>query len=104
MADILVDQGEVGAYEIALTANTEQRVIFTNRDLSEVEVANLGGTSTVYVALSASGYPKSATVAGKSCYAVYPNSVVTLPVRVDGATLVSLICATSTTASVASTG
>jgi hypothetical protein len=101
MADVTVAADEVGAYEVALTANTAKSVLF-QRDLSEVEVANLGGTTTVYVRLSPEAEARAATVAGaagnKYCYPVYPNSVVTLPAsRIDGNLYVSLISSGATT-------
>jgi hypothetical protein len=102
MADVTVAADEIGAYEIALTANTAKSVLFS-RDLSEVEVANLGGTATVYVRFSPEAEARAATVAGKSGYAVYPNSVATLPVRVDGHLYVSAISSAATTVWVSAT-
>ena len=97
MADVTVAADEIGAYEIALTANTAKSVLF-QRDLSEVEVANMGGTTTVYARLSPEAEARAATVAGRFSYPVYPNSVVTLPVsRVDGNLYVSLISSGATT-------
>jgi len=99
MADVDLDwgAGEYAANEVALSANTAKTVGF-NRDLSQVDIANLGGTASVYVS-----FTKAATVAGKHCYAVYPNSTVTLPVRTDGNTLVSLISSAATTVWVSAT-
>lgn len=96
MADVDLTAEEVGAHEVALTANTAKTVGFA-RDLSEVEVANIGGTATVYVAFLDAGNAKAATVGGKHCYPVFPNSTATLPVRTDGNTLVSLISPAATT-------
>ena len=96
MADVDVAADEVGAPEVALTANTVKTIGFA-RDLSEVEVSNFGGTTTVYVHVVDSTRPRAATVAGKHCYPVFANSVVTLPVRTNGNTLLSLISAGATT-------
>lgn len=97
MADVDVEDYEIGAPEVALSANTAKTVLFKNRDLSEVEVANIGGTTTVYVAFLDAGHTKAATVAGKHCFPVYANSIATLPARTDGATLVSLISSGAST-------
>jgi hypothetical protein len=97
MADVTVAADEISASEIALTANTAKSVLF-QRDLSEVEVANFGGSTPVYVRFSPSGEDRAAVVADKKCYPVYPNSVATLPVRVDGNLYVSLISSGATTA------
>lgn len=102
MADVDVAYGEVSANEVALTANTVKTVGFA-QDLSEVEVSNFGGTTTVYVCFVDANHPKAATVAGKHCYPVYANSTATLPVRTDGNTLVSLISSGATTVWVTST-
>lgn len=104
MADVDVNMaaGEFAANEISLSANTAKTVQFTG-DLSEVEVANFGGTAAVYVAFRDARQARDATVAGKHCYPVYPNSVATLPVRSDGNTLVSLISSGATTAWVSAT-
>jgi hypothetical protein len=99
MADVDLDWslGQFAASEVALVANTAKTVGF-NRDLSAVEVANFGGSATVYVAfVDTATQSKAATVAGKHCYPVYPNSVATLPVRSEGNTLVSLISSGATT-------
>lgn len=98
-ADVNVSRaaGEIGAPEIALSANTAKTVQF-DADLSQVEVANMTGTTTVYVAFVDAQQSKGATVAGKHCFPIYPNSVATLPVRTDGNTLVSLISSGATTA------
>lgn len=101
MADVTVAADEIGAYEIALTANTAKSVEF-QRDLSEVEVANMGGTTTVYVRLSPVAEARAATLPGtasnRACWAVYPNSTVTLPAsRIDGNLYVSLISSGATT-------
>jgi len=97
MADVTVAADEIGAYEIALVANTAKSVEF-QRDLSEVEVANMGGTTTVYVRLSPVAEARAATVAGKSCWPVFPNSTATLPApRIDGNLYVSLISSGATT-------
>jgi hypothetical protein len=102
MADVTVAADEIGAYEIALTANTPKSVEF-QRDLSEVEVANMGGTTTVYVRLSSVAEARAAVVAGatgnKACWPVFPNSTATLPApRIDGNLYVSLISSGATTA------
>jgi hypothetical protein len=102
MADVDVAAGEVAAHEVALVANTVKTVGFA-QDLSEVEVANIGGTNTVYAHIVNSLEPRAATVAGKHCYPVYPNSTVTLPVRTNGNTLLSLISSAATTVWVSST-
>ena len=96
MADVTVAVGEIAASEIALTANTAKSVLF-QWDLSEVEVANMGGTATVYARFSPEAEARTAAVAGKFSYPVYPNSVATLPVRVDGNLYVSLISSAATT-------
>lgn len=102
MADVDLTADEIGAHEVALVANTAKTVGFA-RDLSEVEVANIGGSTPVYVAFLDAGHAKAATVAGKHCFAVFPNSTATLPVRTDGNTLVSLISSGATTVSVSAT-
>lgn len=102
MADVDVAPDEVGAYEVALVANTVKTVGFA-RDLSEVYVANFGGTASVYVAFVGPNQPKPATVGGRHCYPVFPNSAATLPVRTDGNTLLSLISSAATTVWVTST-
>lgn len=102
MADVTLTDEEVGAHEVALTANTAKTVQF-GRDLSEVDVANIGGTAAVYVAFLDAGHAKAATVAGKHCYAVYPNSTATIPARTDGNTLVSVISSAATTVWVSAT-
>ncbi len=102
MADVDVAADEVGAPEVALTAGTAKTVGFA-RDLSEVEVANFGGATSVYVAFVDADHPKGATVAGRHCYPVYPNSAATLPVRTAGNTLVSLISSAATTVWVTAT-
>ena len=96
MADVTVAADEIGAYEIVLTANTAKSVLF-QRDLSECEVANMGGTTTVYARFSPEAEARAAAVAGKYSYPVYPNSVATIPVRIDGNTYVSLISSGATT-------
>jgi hypothetical protein len=96
MADVTVAADEIAASEIALTANTAKSVLF-QRDLSEVEVANMGGTAAVYARFSPEAEARTAAVAGKFSYPVYPNSVATLPVRVDGNLYVSLISSAATT-------
>jgi hypothetical protein len=96
MADVTVAADEIGAYEIALVANTAKSVLF-QRDLSEVEVANMGGTTTVYVRLSPEAEARAAASPYKFSYPVFPNSVATLPVPVDGNLYVSLISSGATT-------
>lgn len=102
MADVNVASDEIGAPEVALVANTVKTVGFA-RDLSEVEVANFGGTSAVYVHPVDPNRPRAATVAGKHCYTVHPNSTATFSVETDGNTLLSLISAAATTVWVSST-
>lgn len=102
MADVDLTADEIGAYDVALVANTAKTVQFA-RDLGEVEVANSGGTTKVYVALLDAGNAKAATVGGKHCFVVHPNSVATIPVRTDGVTLVSLISSGATTVDVSRT-
>ena len=102
MADVDVAAGEVAAHEVALTANTVKTVGFA-QDLSEVDVANIGGANAVYVHVVDQYNARAATVAGKHCYAVLPNSAVTLPVRTNGNTLLSLISAAATTVWVSAT-
>jgi hypothetical protein len=102
MADVDLTADEIGAYDVALVANTAKTVGFA-RDLGEVEVANSGGTTKVYVAFLDSGNAKAATVAGKHCYVVHPNTAATIPVRTDGNTLVSLISSGATTVDVSRT-
>jgi hypothetical protein len=96
VADVDLTADEVGAHEVALVANTAKTVQF-GQDLEQVEVANLGGTATVYVAFLDAGNAKAATVAGKHTYPVFPNSTATLPVRTTGNTLVSVISSGATT-------
>ena len=106
MADVNVAADQVGAAEVALTANTAKTVGFA-RDLSEVDVANMGGAAAVYVAFVDADHPKGATVPAANspthCFAVYPNSTATLPVRTDGDTLVSVISSAATTVWVSAT-
>ena len=96
MADVTVAVGEIAASEIALVANTAKSVLF-QWDLSEIEVTNYGGSTTVYARLSPEAEARTAAVAGKFSYPVFPNSSVTLPVRVDGNLFVSLIASGATT-------
>ena len=103
MADVDLTADEIGAYDVALVANTAKTVLFASRDLTEVEVANSGGTTKVYVAFLDAGHARAATVAGKHCYVVHPNTTATIPVRTDGATLVSLISSGATTVDVSRT-
>ena len=102
MADVDVASDEVSANEVALVANTVKTVGFA-RDLSEVDVANLGGTTTVYVHVVDPDRPRAATAAGKHCYPVYVNSTATLPVRTNGNTLLSLISTGASTVWVTAT-
>lgn len=96
MADVDVAYGENGAQNVALVANTVKTVGFA-RDLSVCEVANFGGSATVYAYFVDPTAPRAATVDGKHCFPVFPNSTAELPVRTDGNTLVSLISSAATT-------
>lgn len=102
MADVTVAADEISASEISLSANTAKSVLF-QRDLSEVRVANMVGTTTLYVRFSPEAEARTAAVAGKFSYPVFPSSAVTLPVRVDGNLWVSLISSGATTAWVSAT-
>jgi hypothetical protein len=102
MADVDVASDEVGAPEVALVANTAKTVGFA-RDLSQCEVTNLGGASPVYVHFVDPDRPQAATVAGKHCFTIFPNTSADLPVRTNGNTLVSLISAGATTVWVSAT-
>jgi hypothetical protein len=90
MADVDVAYGQVGAHNVALSANTAKTVGFA-QDLSEVKVTQIGGTVPVYVTFVDANHPLAATVEGKHCYPVFVGTTQTLPVRTDGNTLLSLI-------------
>lgn len=96
MADVTVAANEVGSGPVSLSANAAKSVQYS-RDLSEVEIGNLGGTDVVWVAFIDRNHSAVATVGGKHCYPIYPNSVATIPVRTDGDTLISVISASATT-------
>lgn len=102
MADVNLVYGDVGTYDLALSANVAKTVQFA-RDLSEVKVANTVGTTAVYVAFIDGDHPKAATVAGTHCYQVRAATAEVLPCRTDGNTLVSLISSGATTVAVSAT-
>jgi hypothetical protein len=98
VANYTIASGNVGKYELSLTANTEDIVDFP-RDLSTVEVKCLTGTAPIYVSFGT----VAATVKGDQCYDVPPGTMVQIPVRTDGNTRVRLISSAAATYSVSST-
>ena len=98
MTTYTIASGDVGKYELALAADTEDIVVFP-RDLSAVEVKALTGTSPLYVCFGT----ETATVKGDHCYDVPIGTMAVLPVRTDGATRVHVISDNAATYSVNAT-
>lgn len=89
MADFTVTSKQVGAYEIALTANAARSVEF-QRDLSIVEVTALSADKSVYFTVDGS----APTVAGANCYSLLPGTnSAQVEVPTNGNTVVRLITA-----------
>lgn len=103
MATYNIPTGHIGAYEIAVSANTEDRVIFggdapSSYDLNTVEVVVISGTKPVYFRFGTG----PATVKGSDCWFCAPGSGVQVSPPTSGDTTVRLICEAAAVVSVSS--
>lgn len=106
MAAYTVAVGDIGKYELALTANTDDVVTFGGGaadsvivDLTRVEIVHHSGTNPLYVRFGV-----AATVKGDGCWMVMPGTATVLPVPTSGDTAVHVISAASAVYSVANGG
>lgn len=106
MAAYTVAAGDVGKYEIALSANTEDVVTFggdvgdpTITDLPRVEILHHSGASPIYVRLGA-----TAAVGADNCYIVLPGTSVMVEPSTVGDTSVHVKSAAAAVYSVANGG
>jgi hypothetical protein len=100
LAAYTVAAGDIGKYEIAMTAATEDTVTFTGTDLSQVEVKQLSGASPVYFRFGAT----AAVVKADGCYDVHPGTAVIVQPPTSGETVVRLISAAAAVVSVSNGG
>jgi hypothetical protein len=103
VAAYTVAVGEIGKYEIALAANTEDTITFgggsgdaTITDVTAVEVKVLTGTQPVYFCFGTT----AATVKGNHCYDAHPGTAVTVQPPTADDTIVRIISAAAATVSV----
>jgi hypothetical protein len=94
MAAYTVAVGDIGKYEIAVAANTEDTVTFGGgagdaaiTDLSQVEIQQVSGAKPVYYCFGST----AATVRGAHCRAVYPGTTAKVSPPTSGDTVVRLI-------------
>lgn len=97
MAAYTVAAGDVGKYEIAHVANTEDTVTFTGTAVDRVDVVVHSGTSPVYFRFGST----AAVVKADGCHMVTPGTSVTCEVPTKDATVVRLISAAACVYSVA---
>lgn len=97
MAAYTVAAGDIGKYEIAVSASTEDTVTFTGVDVTEVVVKHLSGTKPVYYCFGST----AATVRGAHCYDVHPGTAEYKQPPTAGATVVRLISEAAAVVSVA---
>jgi hypothetical protein len=94
-----VAAGDVGKYEIAVTAATEDTVTF-GADVTAVEVKQLAGTKPVYFCFGST----AATVKGGHCHDCPPDDRVIVQPPTSGGTVVRLICEATAVVSVSNRG
>jgi hypothetical protein len=106
LAAYTVAATDIGKYEVALAANTEDVITFggaaadaTITDLTHLEVIHHSGTSPLYFRFGG-----AATVRGDNCYVVAPGTAVKVQPPTSGDTAVSVISAAAVVYSVANGG
>lgn len=97
MAAYTVAVGDVGKYEIAHVANTEDTVTFTSTAVDRVDITVHSGTAPVYFRFGST----AAVVKADGCHMVPPGVSTTCEVPTKAVTVVRIISSAAAVVSVA---